>query len=98
MPSWLDRTARAARNGTKVPTRSGPSPLTRGGRGHHAGSMTLPLAVLAPALPTHERWFVESQQGGDWSFFFSPLPLVLTTAVVVVALAWRVLALRVDRP
>ncbi|RYC11466.1 hypothetical protein [Nocardioides zhouii] len=60
--------------------------------------MTYPLAVLVPVLPTHERWFVESQQAGDWSFFFSPLPLVLTTAVVVVTVLWRVLALRVDRP
>lgn len=60
--------------------------------------MTLPLAVLVPALPTHERWFVESQQGGDWSFFLSPLPLVLTVAVVAVTVAWRLVALRVDRP
>lgn len=60
--------------------------------------MPLPLAALVPVLPTHERWFVESQKAGDWSFFFSPLPLVLTTAVVLVALLWRVLALGVDRP
>lgn len=60
--------------------------------------VTLPLAVLAPALPTHERWFVESQQAGDWSFFLSPLPLVLTAAVVTVTLVWRLVALRVDRP
>jgi len=60
--------------------------------------MTLPLAVLVPALPTHERWFVESQQGGDWSFFLSPLPLVLTAAVVAVTVVWRMVALRVDRP
>ena len=60
--------------------------------------MTLALPALAPVLPTHERWFVESQQAGDWSFFFSPLPLVLTAAVVAVTVVWRVLALRVDRP
>ena len=60
--------------------------------------MTLPGALLVPALPTHERWFVESQQAGDWSFFLSPLPLVLTAAVVVVTVAWRAIALRVDRP
>ena len=60
--------------------------------------MTLPFAGLVPALPTHERWFVESQQGGDWSFFLSPLPLVLTGAVVLVTVLWRVLALRIDRP
>src|SRR5690349_11279738 len=60
--------------------------------------MTLPLAVLVPSLPAHERWFVESQQAGDWSFFLSPLPLVLTAAVVAVTVLWRVVALRVDRP
>jgi uncharacterized membrane protein YphA (DoxX/SURF4 family) len=61
-------------------------------------TVTLPLGVLAPALPTHERWFVESQQAGDWSFFLSPLPLVLTAAVVAVALAWRAVATRVEGP
>ena len=60
--------------------------------------MTLPLPALTPALPTHERWFVESQQAGDWSFFFSPLPLALTAAVVLVAVLWRLVALTVDRP
>lgn len=60
--------------------------------------MTLPLAALVPALPTHERWFVESQQAGDWSFFLSPLPLVLTAAVVAVTVAWRLVALRVRGP
>jgi uncharacterized membrane protein YphA (DoxX/SURF4 family) len=60
--------------------------------------MTLPLAALTPVLPSHERWFVESQSAGDWSFFFSPLPLVLTGAVVAVTILWRVLALQVDRP
>jgi len=60
--------------------------------------MTLLLAVLTPVLPTHERWFVESQQAGDWSFFLSPLPLALTAAVVAVTVLWRAVALRVDRP
>lgn len=60
--------------------------------------MTLPLAVLTSVLPTHERWFVESQQAGDWSFFLSPLPLALTAAVVAVTVLWRAVALRVDRP
>jgi uncharacterized membrane protein YphA (DoxX/SURF4 family) len=60
--------------------------------------MPLALPVLSAVLPTHERWFVESQSAGDWSFFFSPLPLVLTGAVIAVALAWRLLALRVDGP
>ena len=40
--------------------------------------MPLDLAVLT--LPIHERWFVHSRPAGDWSFFFQPLPLVLTAA------------------
>lgn len=56
----------------------------------------LPAAI--PFLPQHERWFVESQEAGDWSFFLSPLPLVLTAAVVAVAVVWRLLALHLDRP
>ena len=60
--------------------------------------MTFALPALAPVLPTHERWFVESRSGGDWSFFLSPLPLVLTAAVIAVTLVWRMVALRVDRP
>ena len=60
--------------------------------------MTPVLPAVATLLPTHERWFVESRPGGDWSFFLSPLPLLLTAAVAGVAVAWRVVALRVDRP
>lgn len=60
--------------------------------------MTLSPAAIVPVLPAHERWFVESQAGGDWSFFFSTLPLVLTAAVVAVTIAWRLVALRLDRP
>ncbi len=41
---------------------------------------------------------MESQAAGDWSFFFSPLPLVLTAAVVAVAVVWRLIALRFDEP
>jgi uncharacterized membrane protein YphA (DoxX/SURF4 family) len=60
--------------------------------------MTIPPMATVPFLPAHERWFVESRPAGDWSFFLSPLPLVLTAAVVAVAVAWRLVALRVDRP
>ncbi|HWJ82248.1 MAG TPA: hypothetical protein VNS55_08440 [Nocardioides sp.] len=56
------------------------------------------FSVLSPVLPQHERWFVPSHTAGDWSFFFSPLPLVLTAAVVAVTVAWRMVALRVDHP
>jgi hypothetical protein len=58
--------------------------------------MSLHVAVLS--LPVHERWFVESRPAGDWSFFFSALPLALTAAVVAATVVWRRLALRVDRP
>lgn len=57
--------------------------------------MTLPAPAL---LPTHERWFVESQPAGDWSFYFSPLPLALSAAVAAVAVVWRLVALRVRGP
>ena len=63
--------------------------------------MTSPLGSSAlPALDisTHERWFVESQPAGDWSFFLRPLPLALTAAVVLVTVAWRLVALRVQGP
>jgi uncharacterized membrane protein YphA (DoxX/SURF4 family) len=56
------------------------------------------LTALTSVLPTHERWFVESRPAGDWSFFFSPLPLVLAAAVVAVTVLWRLVALRVHRP
>ncbi|HET7429864.1 MAG TPA: hypothetical protein VFJ89_00010 [Nocardioides sp.] len=56
------------------------------------------LPTVAQILPLHERWFVDSRPAGDWSFFFSPLPLLLTAAVVAVTVAWRLVALRVDRP
>ena len=48
--------------------------------------------------PLHERWFVDQHPAGDWGFFLSPLPLVLTAAVVVVSLLWRYVGQRVDRP
>jgi uncharacterized membrane protein YphA (DoxX/SURF4 family) len=58
------------------------------------------MSSLAQAVPPsmHERWFVDSQPGGDWSFFFSPLPLVLTAVVVTVALVWRLVGRRMTRP
>ena len=52
-------------------------------------------AVLA--LPAHERWFVDSA-AGDWGFFLRPLPVLLTALVVIVAVVWRQVALRIDRP
>lgn len=54
-------------------------------------TLLLPLAAAAPAS-AHERWFVENTDGGDWGFFFSPLPLALTAAVVLVTVVWRLAA------
>jgi hypothetical protein len=55
-------------------------------------------SLLTPVLPLHERWFVESYPSDDWSFFFSPLPLALTAAVAVVAVAWRLVSRRFAGP
>lgn len=56
--------------------------------------------VVAGAVPAsaHERWFTENTAGGEWEFFFSPLPLALTALVVAVAVAWRAVAARLPRP
>lgn len=59
-----------------------------------AGSSVL----LASPADAHERWFTENTDGGEWSFFFSPLPLALTLAVVVVTVLWRLAARRLPRP
>ena len=56
------------------------------------------VPAIVPAVPSHERWFVPSLAGGDWGFFFSWLPLTLAALMVAVTVAWRVVALRLDRP
>jgi len=57
-------------------------------------------ALVSGAAPAsaHERWFVENTDGNDWGFFFSPLPLTLTVAVVAVTVVWRVVAHRLPTP
>ena len=57
----------------------------------------MPITAL-PVVPSHERWFVPSAPGGDWGFFLSWLPLTLALAVTLVALLWRLVALRLDGP
>ena len=49
-------------------------------------------------IATHERWFVDSHEGGDWSFAASPLVLTLLAAVVAATLVWRFIALRLPTP
>ena len=56
------------------------------------------IRLSSVPVPLHERWFVESHPGNDWGFFLSPLPLALTTAVIVVAVAWRLVSAQVDGP
>ena len=64
------------------------------------GLLAAPLAGVVTAVPAsaHERWFVDNQPGGDWGFFFSPLPLVLTAVMVLVTVAWRYVAFRLPSP
>ncbi|GGB96019.1 hypothetical protein [Cellulomonas carbonis] len=62
-----------------------------------AVSAALLLVAAAPAS-AHERWFAEHADGGEWSFFLSPVPLLLTAAVVAAAVVWRAVGRRLPRP
>lgn len=55
------------------------------------------ISAAAPAA-AHERWFVENTEGGDWGFFFSPVPLALAAAAVAATGLWRLIARRLPRP
>ncbi len=57
----------------------------------------LTLASASPAA-AHERWFAEHADGGDWAFYLSALPLLLTAGVVAVTVLWRLVAARLPRP
>ena len=54
-----------------------------------AAAVLLVSLLLAPPASAHERWFVEDAPGGDWGFFFSPLPLTLAAVMLVVTVVWR---------
>lgn len=63
----------------------------------------MPAAATSPALlpallPAHETWFEETGAPRDWGFVLTPVPLLLCTTVVVVAVAWRFAATRLPRP
>jgi uncharacterized membrane protein YphA (DoxX/SURF4 family) len=60
-------------------------------------TLLLPVVTASPAS-AHERWFVDNTDGGDWGFYFSPLPVALTLAVVTVTVAWRLVARRLPSP
>jgi uncharacterized membrane protein YphA (DoxX/SURF4 family) len=59
--------------------------------------LLLPLLVADPAS-AHERWFVENTPGGDWGFFFRPLPLLLVALAAAVTVAGRWAAVRLPSP
>ena len=56
------------------------------------------MIQLSSFVGTHETWFEQSTAGRDWGFFFSPLPLALTAAMVAVAVLWRLAAFRLPTP
>ena len=56
------------------------------------------LLVGAGPATAHQRWFTENTPGGDWAFFFSPLPLAAAAGVVLVTVLWRLAAGRLPRP
>lgn len=54
--------------------------------------------LLPMSLPTHETWFEETEAARDWGFLVQPLTLLLVGAVVVLAVAWRLVARRLPSP
>jgi hypothetical protein len=54
--------------------------------------------LLTSFVPAHETWFETSSTGPDWGFYLSALPLALTAVMLVVTLAWRLVALRIEGP
>lgn len=62
------------------------------------GLAILGTTVTAAPASAHERWFAEHADGGDWGFYLSALPLLLTAAVVVATLAWRWVSHRLPMP
>lgn len=76
-----------------------PDPVARRRRtGAVAALALLALVLGAGPAAAHARWFAEEATGGDWAFFFSPLPLALTAAVVAVSVVWRLVSRRLPRP
>ena len=63
-----------------------------------AATVLLASQLLASPASAHERWFVKDAPGGDWGFFFSPLPVTLAAVMVVVTVVWRWVGTRVGSP
>jgi uncharacterized membrane protein YgcG len=86
------------------------SPGRPQGRGRPRGVRTAVRATVATALAilggvlvagpaaAHARWFAEHATGGEWAFFFSPVPLAFTVGVVALAVVWRLVARRLPTP
>ncbi|MDQ3529904.1 MAG: hypothetical protein M3425_08140, partial [Actinomycetota bacterium] len=55
----------------------------------------MPVPLLA-----HEKWFVDGPSAfpTDWGFFLQPAALMAAGLAVVLAVVWRLLALRLPRP
>lgn len=77
-----------------------PTPARRPARAAAAVVAMTGGLLLASATPAaaHERWFVDDTAGGDWSFFFSPLPLLLVAVAIVATVAWRMVGRRLPSP
>lgn len=75
-----------------------PRPFTARRLGAAGAATAALIAAGAAPAAAHARWFGENTDGGDWSFFFSPLPLALTAVMVVVTVLWRAVARRLPRP
>ena len=63
-----------------------------------AGLVAVATVVVAAPAAAHARWFAETAPGGDWGFFFSPVPLALTGTMIAVTVAWRLASRRLPTP
>jgi hypothetical protein len=53
---------------------------------------------VGPVVLPHETWFTEARPPYDWAFAFEGPSLALIGAAVLVAIAWRVVAMRLPSP
>jgi uncharacterized membrane protein YphA (DoxX/SURF4 family) len=53
---------------------------------------------VGPELLAHETWFTDARPPYDWSFTFQPATLLLIGAAVALAVAWRLVAVRLPAP
>lgn len=70
----------------------------RRSRAAAVGALTAAAVLVSTPAHAHQRWFAEHADGGEWSFFFSPVPLALTATVIAVTVVWRIAAHRLPRP